>query len=252
MSIQDRRAEILGLLNERHQLTVEDLADLLDVSRETIRRDLVALHEEGRIRKYHGGARALRDLPIESPWPQRLIQNVDAKQRIAAALTRDLSPGSTLMVDTGTTTQVLAEHLGGISDLTVITNAPRIAELVAGNRANRVFLLGGAYNAEVGENLGPLVIEQIGRFRASVAVLTVGAIGSEGIMDYDLAEAEVARAMISRADRVFVLADSSKFERRAVFDVAPLSAIARLYTDSAPSVAMTDRLQEAGVEIRIE
>lgn len=249
MTIQHRRAEIVGLVERRQQISVEDLAEALQVSRETVRRDLVALHDEGRIRKFHGGARALGGVPVESPYPQRLIENVEAKHRMAATLCRDLRPGDTLMVDTGTTTLVLAEHLARVDGLTVITNAPCIAELVAANRSNRVFLLGGAFDPVVGESLGPLVLDQIQRFRASHAILTVGAIGLEGVMDYDLQEAEIARAMIARSDKVVILADGSKFDRRAVFDVAELSAITRLHSDQRPGAGLAAALAEAGVEV---
>lgn len=248
MTIKDRRAEIVGLVSTRQQMSVDELALELQVSRETIRRDLVALHEEGRLRKFHGGARtASAGMPIENPYPQRLVENVEAKHSIAASLCGHLRPGDTLMIDTGSTTLILAEHLARVDGITVITNAPRIAELVASNTSNRVYLLGGAFNPVVGESLGPLVLDQIARFRATYAVLTVGAIGTEGIMDYDLQEAEVARAMIARADQILVLADASKLDRRAVFDVAPLGAVSRLFTNAAPVGKLAEAMTAAGV-----
>jgi DeoR family glycerol-3-phosphate regulon repressor len=102
------------------------------------------------------------------------------------------------------------------------------SHIVSANRTNKPFLIGGAYAHEVGENLGPLALEQIAKFRAQHAILTVGAIDEVGLMDFDLQEAEVARAMIERADCLTVVADHSKFERRGIFQVAKLVTIDRL------------------------
>lgn len=89
----------------------------------------------------------------------------------------------------------------------------------------------------------------MGKFRARHAVLTIGAVDLSCIMDFDLQEAEIAKAMIERADHVTVLADSSKFDRRAVFEVAPLSRIDTLVTDIQPSDPMARAIAAAGVQL---
>ncbi|WP_026015269.1 MULTISPECIES: DeoR/GlpR family DNA-binding transcription regulator [unclassified Chelatococcus] len=247
-----RHEEIVSVLQRAGEMSVEALAEQLKVSRETIRRDLARLDEAGRVRKFHGGARAV---PVagasekEGPFAQRMAQNVEAKRRIARAAGRLLAPDDAVFIDTGSTTVFLAEVLAELRSLVIITNSPKIASTVASNGTHKIFLIGGAYGADAGETLGPLALEQIVKFRARCVMLTIGAIDASCIMDYDLQEAEVAKAMIERAERTIVLADHDKFERRAVFEVAPLTAIDTLITDARPSALMTGALAEAGVNL---
>nr|WP_256441466.1 DeoR/GlpR family DNA-binding transcription regulator [Ancylobacter radicis] len=207
------------------------------------------------MRRFHGGARALAVLPpvAEQEWPfaQRVAQNAAAKKLIAAAATRLFRPEDSIFIDTGSTTIAFAEALVAVPALVTITNAPRIAATLASNHSHKVFLIGGAYGADAGESLGPLALEQIGKFRARHAVLTIGAIDPTCVMDFDLQEAEIAKAMIERADQVTVLADHSKFDRRAVFEVAGLGRIDTLVTDRQPSDAMVKAIASAGIELII-
>ncbi|MCB2140453.1 MAG: DeoR/GlpR transcriptional regulator [Rhodobacteraceae bacterium] len=253
MDPKARRDEIVAFVSLKKEVSVEELASRLDVSRETVRRDLALLDDAGRLRKYHGSARALSPEAdpdaTESPYAQRLGHNRDAKKAIALAAARCFQPGDTLFIDTGSTTVAVAEALAAVPHLTVITNSPRIAALVAANRTSKVFMVGGAFNVEVGENLGPLAVEQIRNFRAQHAILTVGALDGASIMDFDLQEAEIARAMIERSERVTIVADHSKLGRKAVFDVATLGRIARLITDAPPPPALSGVLAQAGVEV---
>lgn len=257
MQPTSRHEQIVTLVARSGEVSVEALAQALDVSRETVRRDLARLDALGQLRRFHGGARAL-GAPVSVPsavtekeWPfaQRMAQNASGKARIAAAACGLFQPDDSLFVDTGSTTVAFAEALAACPPLVVITNAPRIASTLAMGGGHKVFLIGGAYGADAGESLGPLALEQIGKFRARHAVLTVGAIDQACVMDFDVQEAEVAKAMIERADRVTVLADHSKFDRRAVFEVVPLAGIDTLVTDVPPSEAMTRALAAAGVEL---
>ena len=249
----ERRDRILAFLHDAGELSVDQLAVHLGVSRETIRRDLAKLDGEGRLRKYHGGARALPQARAtaeqEGPFAIRIGQNIAEKQAIAAAVCALLKPEDAIFIDTGSTTIMLAEPLAKLPSLVVITNSPQIAATVATPGHHKVFLIGGAYSADAGESVGPLALEQIARFRARYAILTIGAIDEGAIMDYDLQEAEVAKAMIERADKVIVLADHSKFERRAVFEIAALSRIQTLVTDRPPPEGIAAALREAGVSV---
>ncbi len=236
-------------------MSVEALADHLDVSRETVRRDLARLEADGRLRRFHGGAKALGGaaaLPeTEGPFAQRMMQNPEAKRGIGRAAAALFEPGTSLFIDTGSTTIAFAEALALRPPLVAITNAPRIAATLAARQGHKVFLIGGAYGADAGESLGPLALEQIGKFRADVAVLTIGGLDASCVMDFDLQEAEVAKAMIERADRLVVLADHSKLDRRAVFEVAPLALVDVLVTDLPPAEPLARALAAAGIDLVI-
>lgn len=242
-----RRDRIVGLLRERERLSVEFLAGELAASPETVRRDLAALARSGVIRKFHGGA-SLPETEGEGAFQTRLSEHPQEKRAVARRAATLFAPGDTLFVDTGTTTVVFAEELARRSGLTVVTNSVTIAQLV-GRGGNNTFLIGGEYRDEAVQTLGALAVEQIGRFRADHAVLTVGAIEPAGVMDYDLGEAELARAMIAQAQTVTVLADSSKLGRRGLFLICPLTRIHRLVVDSAPKGSLAEALLGAGTEV---
>lgn len=253
MRPDDRHERIVALVRERERVSVEALSGDLQASRETIRRDLTELDRLGRLRKVHGGAvlpdPALLESAREGPFQSRLVENVAAKRMIARRAVRLFQPGETLFVDTGSTTLLFAEELAHADGLTVVTNSAAIAALAARGRDSRVFLVGGAYRSDAGQNVGPLAVEQIGRFHADHAVLTVGAASAVGFLDYDLDEADVARAMLRQAKSATVLADASKFERSGLFKVATFDAVARLVTDRSPPAPLTEALVGAGVEI---
>lgn len=247
----DRHNRIVRLVQQHHEMSVEVLASQLAVSRETIRRDLSALDGQGRLRKVHGGARpgmapAQLAPQAEGPFALRMADNAEAKRRIAARAATLFAAGDSVFIDTGTTTLALAHALVEAPPLVIMTNSWRIASIVSTNADHRVFLLGGACNADAGETLGPLVLEQIRRFHARHVFLTVGAMDTRTIMDFDAQEAEVAQAMIERAEQVTVLADSSKLARRGIFDVAPLSRVNRLVTDRSPPADVAGALLRAG------
>ncbi|AOF93439.1 DeoR/GlpR family DNA-binding transcription regulator [Sinorhizobium sp. RAC02] len=229
---------------------MDQLAEELTVSRETIRRDLVGLDELGRIQKFHGGAKlrsiAATEMGGEGPFAARMAENLPAKRQIAKAAASLLSPGDSLFIDTGTTTVLFAEAIAGLSGLTVITNSIRIASLVSAGGENKVFLIGGAFSMDASETVGSLAVEQIGRFRARHAFLTVGAIDGTGLLDFDEAETQIARAMIERVETVTVLADASKFNKRGIFEVTGWDQIGRLVTDTEPPPNITQAIEAAG------
>lgn len=230
-------------------MTVDALADELSISRETIRRDLTELADRGQLRKFHGGA-MLSEISGEGAFAVRMGEALREKRNIARAAAGLFHAGDTMLVDTGSTTVLFAEELARNSGLTVITNSLMIAQILGRAPANhKVFVLGGEYNAEVGENLGTLTIEQIAAFHVDHAVITVGGVGVGGMMDFDIEEARVAKAMIAQASAVTVIADSSKLGRTALFQVCSLRDVDRLVLDKAPSGALAEALAAASIEI---
>jgi DeoR family glycerol-3-phosphate regulon repressor len=246
----ERREQIVRLVRENSRVSVEDLAVMLGASKETVRRDLSGLAEEGRIRKVHGSA-VLPEATSENSFDIRMNESAPHKKRIAKRAAQLFKPGDSLFIDTGTTTLMFAEALAESTGLTVITNSASIARVMGQGRGkNKVFLLGGEYREESSQNLGSFVLEQISRFRADHAVLTVGAISQFGAMDFALEESDVARAMVAHARSVTVLADSSKLGREALFPWSPLAGLDRLVTDQLPEgSALTNALGVARVEV---
>ncbi|RWX76734.1 DeoR/GlpR transcriptional regulator [Neorhizobium lilium] len=248
-----RRNEILRLLEETGEVMVEDLAKRFGASRETVRRDLSDLDAGGRIRKFHGGARAMKlnDTSLyENEFDTRMKERRAEKTAIARAAATLFPEGSVLFIDTGSTTIAFAHALAKKRNMTVITNSPQIAHILAqAEMRHHVYLVGGEVAAEGRETLGAMATAQIAQFKAEHVVLTVGTITATAIMDYDLRETEMARAMIAQARSITVLADHTKLGRPAVFQVAELSKVTRLVVDRLPDPEMAAALDAAGVHI---
>lgn len=250
MKPEERRERITALVREASRVTVDELAERLSISRETVRRDLALLSEQGVLRKVHGGA-VPSQTALESPLGERRAAARSEKMAIGKAAAALFQPGDSLLVDAGSTTAYFAEALGQAGDFTVITNSVLVSSALwsAPNRGE-IYLTGGRYFGEGHEVLGPMVVEQIQRLHADHAVLTIGAIDAGGkFMDFNTEEAFVARAMIQSARRTTVLADSSKLNRRALFQVCEAAEVDCLVTDRRPDPALATLLENAGVQI---
>ncbi|MDX7951383.1 DeoR/GlpR family DNA-binding transcription regulator [Lichenihabitans sp. Uapishka_5] len=250
MTPKNRREAILDLARHTRELRVDEIAERFGVSRETVRRDLAELDARQLLRRVHGGAEPAR-AGIEAPFSQRKAENAGAKAtigRVAAAL---FEQSDAILIDTGSTTEAFATALAARGRFSIITNSSGVAwNLHNAESPSRVYLLGGEFKGDTGGSVGSVTIDQIGRFRADHAVLTIGGIdGVGGCMDFDVEEAMVARAMIAQAKEVTVIADGSKLGRVAMYQVCDLSAVTRLVTDRKPDQALATALHLSGVEV---
>lgn len=244
-----RQAEISDLVARRGEASVEILAAKFNTSQETIRRDLSILADAGRVQKVHGGARRAFQRE-EGAFDERMDRNAVAKQVIAEKIAKLITPRQTIFMDTGSTTLICAEALARVKDLKVITNSARIAATVAaGTGGSEVFLLGGRFNSDNSQTVGLATICEIGQYRTDHAIITIGALDTCRAMDYSNDEAQVARAMITGASNVTIVADQSKFGQTATFSVCNLKRIDRLVVDVPPTGALADALEIANVEV---
>lgn len=248
MTPATRQAKIADIIRQQKRVTVNKLAESLDISRETIRRDLTALAKSGKIQKFHGGA-TLGSTFEEGPFNERMGENVASKTAIAQMAPKIISPGETILIDTGSTSVYFAEKLAEIPNLTVITNSSEIARIISSSHnGSTVYLLGGQYNSCNRQTVGNLVVSQIQLFRAHHAILTVGAIdGQTGIMDYSIEEAQIAQSMIGQAGSLTIIADSTKFDRIASFKVCGLEQINCLISEELPPKHIKYFLDQAKV-----
>lgn len=249
MKPNHRQALIMDILYESGKITVKDLVARLNVSAETIRRDLTLLWKAGKLQKTYGGAISPR-IPGEGPFQQRMNENMAAKRGIAQLGSTLILPGDSLLIDTGTTTLAFAEALVGIDNLTVITNSADIARTMGSNRTSDVFLVGGQHNADNNETIGPMAIEQLNQFWTTHAILTIGGIHeTSGIGDFNIDEALVGRTMVKQAENVIVLADPSKLDKVTPYKVADLEQIDQLVCHKEPGESLKKALELAHVQL---
>ncbi len=244
-----RQAAIVELIEKDGRATVEELADKFDASQETLRRDLNALAEEGRVRKVHGGAVKV-SLAREGSFEERLKRNLRAKQEVAEKVAKIVRPGQTVMIDTGTGTLTCADTLARVRDLTVITNSTKIADTISrAQNGSRAVLLGGSYSPDNSQTIGPQTCAEIGKYRTDHVILTISALDSLGAYDFQEEEAQVARAMIEHANNLTLVADHSKLGKSSTFKVCEIGRISRLVLEANPEPELLASLVAAGVEL---
>jgi DeoR family fructose operon transcriptional repressor len=252
MYAEERQQAMAQLVAEHGRLSVNLLAEQYDVTTETVRRDLSALERMGLVRRVHGGAVPANSLTvIESGLVERDSSNTAEKERIAkAALDLLPPPGSTVLIDAGSTTSRLASMLPRDHRLTVVTHAVPVAARLAGNPQIELHLLPGRVRRHTHAAVGPETVEALDSVRADLAFVgTNGLTVEHGLSTPDRTEAAVKRAIIGRARRVVVLADSSKVGVERTIKFAELSEIDTLVTDK--EIATSDRrsIERAGVEV---
>ena len=222
------------MLNAQNQVSTDTLAVELDVSRETVRRDLLELESDGRIKRIHGGAVLPHPTP-EEPFKERMGRHLREKQEIAKLAATMIKPGQCVLVDAGTTTSVFAQELIKIPDILVITNSIHIVNLAYQfEHKAEVLLLGGRMVSDVPATYGELTLTELSRFQADMAIMSPVALHPEqGAAAFDLHEAELARAMISQASKLMMLCNHGKLDMTSRIQYCSTDQIDILVTDGS-------------------
>ena len=231
-----RQTHILQTLETAGSVGVSELAERFGVSRETIRRDLKALAETGRVNIVHGGAAGAAT--AEPSLAARNARNSQGKAAIGRKAAGFVEDGMTIVIDSGSTTSRLAAALAARTDLTaltVLTNSLPIASALCRARGVKVTMLGGEIDANDEAAFGIDAIAALAHFRVDIAFVGAGGISPEGdFTDYSRLAAEQRRAMLACGEKAYVLADHSKFERRTPVRIQPAGNIAGLIVDALP------------------
>lgn len=247
--VNARQQRILAVVRARGFATIEALARELDVSAQTVRRDIIRLDEVKLLQRFHGGA-GLRDSAVRVGYAEKRVQAAEAKDRIGQRVAELVPDGTSVFLDVGTTAEAVARALGERRrGLKIFTNGMAAARLLAEFPTNEVFVLPGHVRGPDGSLTGEATVAAIGEFRADFAVVAVSGFDTDGApMDFDLGKIAVKRAMAARARRTILAADSSKFERQATARIAPLAQFRTLVAEAEPKRALADALLAAKVE----
>jgi DeoR family glycerol-3-phosphate regulon repressor len=226
--------DVISAVSLRGSVGVRDLAVLLGVSEQTIRRVVRPMVERGEVAKVHGAVVAVQR-PGEPPFLTRMTVERDAKVAIAAQVAALVADGDSIVLDTGSTTGYIAQALRQHRNLTVVTNSSFIATSLATIPGNRVHMAGVELRNHDGGSFDHRAFEVIRSMRVRWAVLSASAVHVEqGFMVHEHCEAEMSRAMGAIADTRVVAVDRSKFGRAALVALPALRNGDVLVTDSAP------------------
>jgi DeoR family transcriptional regulator, fructose operon transcriptional repressor len=253
MISEDRTAFILKEIEDRGSVTVLDLAQRLNVSEMTVRRDLGDLEKEGMIRRVHGGAVSARGRSFEPSLVLRETQHREEKQLIGKMAAELIADGDSIALDIGSTALQVALNLIGRHNLTVITPSLQIANILANQPDIRLILPGGIVRHGELSLTGDLARRALEGLFVDRLFLGVGAIDSRsGLTEYNWDDSLVKQAMVQSAKEVIVVADPSKFEKVAFARVAPLSVVHMLITTEIPPAPLKEALDKAGVLLMIK
>jgi DeoR family transcriptional regulator of aga operon len=243
---QQRRGEILSRLHRQGYVSVRNLAAHYGVDTSTIRRDLETMARLGMVARSHGGA-TLPAEPAETPYAVKVEENVTQKRAIARAVSETVPHGSSLLMDSGSTTLEVARALRGHRELTVVTNDLRVAAEIANQGDVRLIVLGGEVLPSVYTLASEHAVALIGEFHVDYAIMGADAVHPRGITNVNSNEVSMKRAMMRAADHVVVVADSSKFGCAALVRVADLDDVDLVITDDGLS---HEQAAEYPVEVR--
>nr|WP_280421837.1 DeoR/GlpR family DNA-binding transcription regulator [Nocardia carnea] len=233
MLLSARRHEILNRLATDGYVEAKELARQLGVDSSTIRRDLEALERDGQVQRTHGGARSVPGVTADVPYLQKKGVRLYEKAAIARVVAARIHDGDTVILDSGSTTYEVAVALRHRNELTVITNDLRIAEYVAGLHRFRLLVPGGEVLGSVYTLVGDRAVDFLRDVTVEWAILGADAVDvAGGITNTNTLEIPVKRAMLAAARSTAVVADSSKFGRRALAKVAGLDEVQLLVTDN--------------------
>ncbi|UOZ05557.1 DeoR/GlpR family DNA-binding transcription regulator [Amycolatopsis sp. WQ 127309] len=251
-SRSERMSEILRELSETGSLHVGDLARRFGVSEATLRRDLTALEDQRLLTRTHGGALA-QGVAYELPVRYREGRSRDAKRAIAREAVRRLPAGPHVIGLTGgSTTGELAKELPDRLDLTVVTNALNTAMDIVLRPRVKLVVVGGVSRPRSYELVGPWAEQVLASINIGTAFIGVDGIDAEGgITTHDENEARTNRAMLSRAQRVVVVADGSKLGRRTLARIADIGEVHELITDASAGQENVAVLRAAGVRVTV-
>ncbi len=231
---QERREHILGELRRAGKVVAAELSRTLDVSDDTIRRDLDTLAAAGRLRRVYGGA--LPAPPLNADYVARRAEGSEAKEAIARAAAALIRPGQVVLLDGGTTTLAVARHLPHDLRATIVTTSPPIAVELAGRPNLEIITIGGRLYRYPLVNVGASAVAALRAIRADLCVVGVMAIHPEvGLSVVDYEEAAAKRTMIEGAADVAAPALAQKLGTVAPFVVSPTSAVTHLITERGVS-----------------
>ncbi|MBW8639464.1 DeoR/GlpR family DNA-binding transcription regulator [Hoeflea sp. WL0058] len=230
----DRRSAILAAAQRHGRVTVDGLAGELGVSAHTIRRDLNALCEEAKLRRLHGGAEFM-DGTANMPYGARSVLNYDAKRAIAETVADMVFDGATVFISIGSTPAIIARTLSRKESLTVVTNNLNAAMALSENTTNRIFLPGGEMRLPDGDFLNEASMDLFGSHQADFGIYGVGGIDKEGsLFDFHLAEVSIREQIRANSRKSVLVADKSKFGRRAAAAGGRLGDADNVVIDARP------------------
>lgn len=245
---QERRKNIVELLEKQGTVTNAELMERFDISIETVRRDLAFLEKEGFLERVYGGAVRKKFMNTEPDYANREKENFAEKQAIAKETEKLIHIKDTVFFDVGTTVLQLARFLDKNKEISAFTNSLRTA-IVLSEKGMNVIVPGGNLRDGEFSISGSLAENNFSHFNVETAIIGVGGITEDGITDFIPEEAALRQKVIKNANKVIAVADYSKFGVRAMCNVCKSDEIDVLVTDSKAPKSLLLKLEKMGLQV---
>jgi DeoR family glycerol-3-phosphate regulon repressor len=251
MTVHPRQQLLLDHVRRHANASVEELARALEVTPQTVRRDLKVLVDARLLTRYHGGV-AVPSSVQNIEYLRRQAMNEPAKRRIANAVAARLPNDCSLFINIGTTTESVARALAHHKGLRVVTNNLNVAATVSNNPSIEVILAGGVVRSLDRGIVGDATVDFINQFKVDIGIIGISSIDADGTLrDFDAREVKVSQAIIAQSRAVWLVADHTKFARESFVRLADMRQIDVLFTDQAPPRRMSALLKQVKTELVI-
>ncbi len=247
---ETRKEKIIEFMKERGEVTVNKVAELLNVSGATIRKDLSNLEELGLVVRTHGGAVLPSHTKVEWNFIQKSKQHVGEKKAIAKKAMEFISPGDSIILDSGTTTLAMAREIkrANLHPLTIVTNNLFIATELVGTSVDLI-VLGGNVRENSFSLIGGLCENGLTKVYVDKAFIGTTGASEKGFMTPNINEAKIKTIMISQSRENFIVADSSKFERSSFAIYTTFELVDHMITDWNISHETEEMLKKSSVDV---
>ena len=248
---EERIHQIHELLIERKRISLDELCENFGVSKNTIRRDINELEEQGIIRKVYGGI-VLKEAEITSlePFSAREIRNINEKKKIAAVAAALVNDGEVIYIDSGTTTMHLLPHLAEKNFLTIVTASIYVLELATRYSNLNVIATGGNLQAPIKALVGPSVLDCIRNYNFSkIFLASTGITIEHGATNASPLECEVKRELVRKSCAKYLLVDNSKFDVASLMTYSDLTEIDNIITDKNPPEKYLDYFKANAINL---
>lgn len=251
MFANERYSVILEHIKSKGSVTVAELVEELHISTETVRRDLLYLEKQKRLQRVHGGAVTMANMRDFPNLSQRLQENKEQKDQLSQIAALLVKEGDILAIDAGSTAIEFVRIIKNrFKNLTILTHSLQNFEELKADEGFKTILIGGEYSSEEDLFYGPLALETIQKLHVSTSFIFPSAVSlKHGVADFIPEAAAVQKAYIQIADKVVILADSSKFEKTAFIKLCDTCSAYTFVSDSDLDSNICQLYQNNGIPL---
>ena len=246
-----RLVKIEEYIHTKGSATLDELCDYFGVSKNTIRRDINIILQDGSIEKVYGGVKSVVNYGLTS-FEHRNIVHATAKERIAQLAAAQIKPGDFIFIDSGTTTRSIIDYLPNDINITVLTNNLDIMNACALHPNIGLLSLGSHYKRETRSFVGLHMEAKLSQYNISKAFMAATAVSiHSGVTNSDLMEHEIKKNLVQIADEIFLLVDDSKFEKATLLTYMPLADVSTVVTNNPIDNTYRDFFEEQQIKLLI-